>query len=171
MATTLTTLEEIVHQLWALQPLAESEAKFSPKIHVLNSNLQDSSSESFNTEEHQLQNLKPKTLQAGSPQAQLPGHLHFSGLKSEPNLTLVKLLRPINLELPAPLPLLQKDPVSPANESTGLAKDPKITGAITAGELKKLPVKCGPPKNDQSYNSKREFESSHFNPANERFPM
>ncbi|KAJ9049362.1 hypothetical protein DSO57_1025381 [Entomophthora muscae] len=37
-AETLTTLEESVCQLWARQPLTESEAEFSPRINVLDSN-------------------------------------------------------------------------------------------------------------------------------------
>ncbi|KAJ9052697.1 hypothetical protein DSO57_1031715 [Entomophthora muscae] len=48
-AITLTTLEEILRQLWALQPPAESEAEFISKIYVFNSNSQDSSNESANT--------------------------------------------------------------------------------------------------------------------------
>ncbi|KAJ9065510.1 hypothetical protein DSO57_1018816 [Entomophthora muscae] len=68
-----------------------------------------------------------------SPKTLLAQLLHFSGLKPEPNMTLAKLLRPINLELPAPIPLLQKDTVSPVNESASLTNDLKITGAITAG--------------------------------------
>ncbi|KAJ9063531.1 hypothetical protein DSO57_1000109 [Entomophthora muscae] len=35
---TLKTLEESVHQLWAIQPLSESEAEFSLRINILNSN-------------------------------------------------------------------------------------------------------------------------------------
>ncbi|KAJ9083613.1 hypothetical protein DSO57_1032964 [Entomophthora muscae] len=48
-AVTLTTLEKSVHQLWALQPQAESEGKFLSEIHVLNSNSQDNFSGSVNT--------------------------------------------------------------------------------------------------------------------------
>ncbi|KAJ9087962.1 hypothetical protein DSO57_1027820 [Entomophthora muscae] len=118
-----------------------------------------------------LQDTNPNTLQAASPQAQLPGRLRFPGLKPEPNLSLVKLLMPINLESPEHMLILQKDPVSSTNESAGLSNDPKITGATTAGELQKLPVECRPPKYDQFCNSKREFKSSYFNPANERSPV
>ncbi|KAJ9064196.1 hypothetical protein DSO57_1032951 [Entomophthora muscae] len=50
------------------------------------------------------------------------------------------LTMPIILESPPPIPILQKDPVSPANGSTGLANDPKITGDTVAEELQKLPV-------------------------------
>ncbi|KAJ9052559.1 hypothetical protein DSO57_1032976 [Entomophthora muscae] len=46
---TLTTLELNLHQLWALQPPAESEAEFISKIYVFNSNSQDSPNESANT--------------------------------------------------------------------------------------------------------------------------
>ncbi|KAJ9089397.1 hypothetical protein DSO57_1013336, partial [Entomophthora muscae] len=55
--------------------------------------------------------------------------------------------------------------------STGLANDPKITGATAAGELQKLPAEYRLHKDDQFCNSKREFESSHFNPSNERSPV
>ncbi|KAJ9080559.1 hypothetical protein DSO57_1023585 [Entomophthora muscae] len=47
-AATITILEESVHQVWALQPSAKSEAEFTSKIHVLNSNSQDSSNGSAN---------------------------------------------------------------------------------------------------------------------------
>ncbi|KAJ9075871.1 hypothetical protein DSO57_1031534 [Entomophthora muscae] len=49
-ATTLNTLEEIVHQLWRMQPPVESEAEFTPEIHVLNSNSRDSYNGSANAE-------------------------------------------------------------------------------------------------------------------------
>ncbi|KAJ9080799.1 hypothetical protein DSO57_1021204 [Entomophthora muscae] len=122
-------------------------------------------------EESWLHDLNPDTLRAVSLQAQLPSCLRFSGLEPEKNLSLVKLLMFINLESPAPMHILQKNPVSPANGSAGLANDPKITGATAAGELQKIPAEYGLPKDDQSCNSKREFESSHFNPANERSPV
>ncbi|KAJ9070444.1 hypothetical protein DSO57_1007905 [Entomophthora muscae] len=100
--------------------------------------------------ESQLWNSNPKTLQAASLQAQLPCCPRFLGLKPEPNLNLEKLLRPTSLELHAPITHLQKDPVSPAKESSGLINNPEITGATSVKELKKLPVECGPPKDDKS---------------------
>ncbi|KAJ9060886.1 hypothetical protein DSO57_1026203 [Entomophthora muscae] len=87
-----------------------------------------------------LRDLNLDILWADSLQAQLPDCLLFSGLKPESNLSSVKLLMPISLEPPAPMPPLQKNPASPTNGSTGLVNDPKITGATAAGELKKLPV-------------------------------
>ncbi|KAJ9072462.1 hypothetical protein DSO57_1027277 [Entomophthora muscae] len=49
-ATTLTTLDEDLRQLWALQAPVKSEAEFTSKIYVLNSNYQDSSNGSANTD-------------------------------------------------------------------------------------------------------------------------
>ncbi|KAJ9054237.1 hypothetical protein DSO57_1016719 [Entomophthora muscae] len=72
-------------------------------------------------EESQLQDSNPDTLQAASPQAQLPSRPRFSGLKPELNLSLVKPLMPISLELLAPMPPLKKNLVSPANRSADLA--------------------------------------------------
>ncbi|KAJ9081927.1 hypothetical protein DSO57_1009631 [Entomophthora muscae] len=63
--TSLTTLKEILHQLWALQPPAESKTEFIFKIHVLNSNSQDSSSESANTGVNP--NYKPSFKQLFDP--------------------------------------------------------------------------------------------------------
>ncbi|KAJ9082392.1 hypothetical protein DSO57_1004961 [Entomophthora muscae] len=97
----------------------------------------------------------PEGCQPAGPVSRPPA---FFGLKPDPNLTLVKLLRPNNLELPEPMPCLQKDPVIPANEIAGLASKPKITGAATAGESKKLSVECRPPRDDKSCNSKKEFK-------------
>ncbi|KAJ9090119.1 hypothetical protein DSO57_1005856 [Entomophthora muscae] len=119
----------------------------------------------------QLQDSNPGILQAGSLQDQLPGFLRFYGLKLDQDSTSGKLLRPAELKLPASMPPTLNFSVSPANESMGLAKNPKITGAAAEGESKKLPVECRPPGDDQSCNPKGKFESSCFNPANERSPM
>ncbi|KAJ9057349.1 hypothetical protein DSO57_1023655 [Entomophthora muscae] len=103
----------------------------------------------------QLQDLNPEILRAGSPQDQLTtGNL--------PRLDELKLLAS---RLPT-----SRVSVNLANESGDQAKDPGITWATTVGEVKKLPVECGPPKNDQSYTLKEKFEFSQFKPANQATP-
>ncbi|KAJ9065515.1 hypothetical protein DSO57_1018819 [Entomophthora muscae] len=54
------------------------------------------------------------------------------------------------------------------NEIPGWVSHLKITGAAAAGELVRLPIECGLPKDDKSCNLKREFKSCCFDPANER---
>ncbi|KAJ9071033.1 hypothetical protein DSO57_1001281 [Entomophthora muscae] len=66
------------------------------------------------------------------------------------------------------MPCLQKNLVSPVNESAGLANNLKITRATSGKELKKLSVECGLPEDDKSCGSKEKFEFPHSNPTNER---
>ncbi|KAJ9082766.1 hypothetical protein DSO57_1001832 [Entomophthora muscae] len=103
--------------------------------------------------EFQIQDLNPNTLQAGSLQAPLPHCLLFPGLKPEPNSNSEKLMKSINPKLHAPMPHLQKDSFSPTNESAGLVNNPKITGATSGKESKKLSVECGLLEDGKSYSS------------------
>ncbi|KAJ9074664.1 hypothetical protein DSO57_1004119 [Entomophthora muscae] len=119
-------------------------------------------------EKPQLWDSNPGTLWAASLQAQPPA---FFGLESEINLTLEKFPRLISMEPFTLNTCLQKDPVSSTNENAEPNNDPKITGATTNGGLKKLSQERGPPEDDKSCSSKREFEFFCFSLANEKPPM
>ncbi|KAJ9049604.1 hypothetical protein DSO57_1022721 [Entomophthora muscae] len=110
----------------------------------------------------QLQDSNPNTLWAASPQDQLPGCPQISVLKPERDLTLGNLLRLDELKIPASKFLMPRVPVNLTNEREGQAKDPGITWASTEGETKKLPVECGPPRDDQPHNLTRKFGSISF---------
>ncbi|KAJ9081269.1 hypothetical protein DSO57_1016457 [Entomophthora muscae] len=118
----------------------------------------------------QLQDSNPDTLRATSPQDQPPGCLQIFGLEPEQDLTLGN---PLKLEesksSTLTLPTL-KVPVYSTNQQAGLAIEPKITQATTEKEIKKLPIKRGPPRDDQHHDPTRKFEYSQFKPANESTP-
>ncbi|KAJ9084174.1 hypothetical protein DSO57_1027212 [Entomophthora muscae] len=96
--------------------------------------------------------------------------LQISGLKPERDLTSGNLLRLDELKIPASRFPTPRVPVNPTNGRAGQAKDPGITWAPTEGETKKLPVECGPPRDDQPHDLTRKFEYSWFEPANELTP-
>ncbi|KAJ9084640.1 hypothetical protein DSO57_1022375 [Entomophthora muscae] len=96
----------------------------------------------------QLYDLNPDTLQAASPQDQLPGRPQILGQEPEQDLTLESPLKLDESKSPTlTLPML-KVPVNSTNQRVGLAIEPKITQAITEGETKKLPIERGPPRDD-----------------------
>ncbi|KAJ9054977.1 hypothetical protein DSO57_1008863 [Entomophthora muscae] len=102
--------------------------------------------------------------------ARKTSRLQIFGLKPERDLTLGNFLRHDELKLPASRLPTSKVPVNPTNESAGQAKDPGITWATAAGEAKKLPMECGPPKDDKSHGLKGKFEFPQFEPVNEITP-
>ncbi|KAJ9083267.1 hypothetical protein DSO57_1036379 [Entomophthora muscae] len=110
----------------------------------------------------QLQDSNPDTLQAGSPQ--------IFGLEPEQDLTSGN---PLKLDesksLTLTLPTL-KVPVYSTNQRAGLTIEPKITWATTEKEIKKLPIKCRPPRDDQPHDPTRKFDYSQSEPANELTP-
>ncbi|KAJ9055854.1 hypothetical protein DSO57_1038977, partial [Entomophthora muscae] len=65
----------------------------------------------------------------------------------------------------------KKNTVSPANENAKPKNDPKITGATSNGELKKIPQEHGLPEDEKSFGSKREFKFPFPSPANEELLM
>ncbi|KAJ9076629.1 hypothetical protein DSO57_1024285 [Entomophthora muscae] len=85
-------------------------------------------------------------------------------------LTLENLLRIDEQKLLTLRPPTPTFPVNPTNESAGQAKNPEITWATAAGEVKKLSVKCRPPKDDKFCDLKGKFELSQSEPANEITP-
>ncbi|KAJ9086478.1 hypothetical protein DSO57_1003812 [Entomophthora muscae] len=115
----------------------------------------------------QLQDSNPNTLQAASLQDQPPSRPQIFGLKPEQDLTLENLLRLDEQKLLASRPPTPKVPVNLNNERAGQAKNPEITWATAAGEAKKLPMECGPPKDNKSHNLTRKFKFSQFETANE----
>ncbi|KAJ9052873.1 hypothetical protein DSO57_1029779 [Entomophthora muscae] len=118
----------------------------------------------------QLRDLNPNTLWAASPQDLPPGRPQIFGFKPERDLTSENLLKLDEQKLLTLRPPMPKVPVNPTNESTGQAKDPGMTGATVAGEAKKLPAECGPPKDDKSHNLKGKLKPSQLKPANEITP-
>ncbi|KAJ9083505.1 hypothetical protein DSO57_1034073 [Entomophthora muscae] len=118
----------------------------------------------------QLRDSNPDSLQATSPQDQPPGCPQIFGLEQEQDLTSEN---PLNLDeskvFTLTLPTV-KVPVNLTNQRAGLAKEPKITWASTEEEIKKLPNKRGPPRDDQPSDPTRKFEYSQFEPANEITP-
>ncbi|KAJ9065176.1 hypothetical protein DSO57_1022477 [Entomophthora muscae] len=105
----------------------------------------------------EFQDLNPKVLRSSSLQDKLPT---VSWTETRAGFDFGE----------SPEPPTPKVPVNLTNESAGQAKDPEITWATAAGEAKKLPMECRPPKDEQSCDPKEKFESSQFEPANERSP-
>ncbi|KAJ9062478.1 hypothetical protein DSO57_1010267 [Entomophthora muscae] len=101
-------------------------------------------------EKPQLQDSNPDILQAASPQ--------IFGFEPEQDLTSENPLRLDESKSPTlTLPTLNV-PVNSTNQRAGLAIDPKITWATMKGETKKIPIECGPPRDDQSHDLIRKLE-------------